>query len=121
MTSASAGETGPPNSAGDGGDKPRRDADVDAKADAKAKTDAKTDAKAVPSKKPERVAKVAGALVRRAVIIGVIVGGLLGVGIAALVLNIIGCRRDAARERENQKMLDDWNAEQERKRAEGRP
>jgi len=68
-----------------------------------------------PPKKPDRMAQVGAVLVRRAVVIGVVAGGLLGLGLGAVVLNVIGCRRDAARVRENQKMLDDWNVEQKRK------
>jgi hypothetical protein len=78
------------------------------------------DANAEPPKKPDRLAQVGATLVRRAVIIGVVAGGLLGLGLGAVVLNIIGCRREAARERENQKMLDDWNADLERKNGEDR-
>jgi hypothetical protein len=59
-------------------------------------------------------------VVRRAVLIGILIGALVGLAIGAIVLNIVSGRREAAIERENQKLLDDWNAEQERKLKEER-
>ena len=79
-----------------------------------------SDAKLEPPKQPDRWANLIEVAARRAVVIGVIAGGLVGLGLGAIVLNIIGCRREAAVEREHQKLLDDWQAEQDRKQEEER-
>jgi hypothetical protein len=68
----------------------------------------------------ERRPTIVDSVVRRAVLIGIFIGGLAGLAIGAFVLNIISGRREAAIERENQKQLDDWNAEQQRKQKEER-
>jgi hypothetical protein len=79
-----------------------------------------SDANTQRPKRPDRWAEFLAGAARRAVLIGVIAGGLVGLGLGAIVLNIIGCRREAALERENQRVLDEWQAEQDRKQEEER-
>jgi hypothetical protein len=76
--------------------------------------------RAEPRKKPDPWAEFLAGVARRAVLVGVIVGGLVGLGLGAIVLNIVGCRREAAIQREHQRVLDEWQAEQDRKQEEER-
>ena len=79
-----------------------------------------SDAKLEPPKQPDRWANLIEVAARRAVVIGLIVGGLVGLGLGAIILQVVGCRREAAREREDQRILSEWESEQERKKAEER-
>jgi hypothetical protein len=79
-----------------------------------------SDAKIEPPMQPDRWAKLIEVAARRAVLVGIVVGGLIGLALGGIVLNIVGCQRKAAFERENQRILDEWQAEQNRKQEEER-
>jgi hypothetical protein len=75
-----------------------------------------SDAGAKRPQKPDRMAELIAMVARRAVLFGIVAGGLVGLSLGGVVLKIVGCRREAAAEREDQRILREWNAEQERKR-----
>jgi hypothetical protein len=68
----------------------------------------------------ERRAALGEFVARRAVLVGVVVGGVVGLGIGAIIIAIVRGRRRRAIEVEDERLRGEFEAEQERKRAEDR-
>jgi len=73
-----------------------------------------------PPKRTDRWEKLGEALARRAVLVGIVTGGAVGLAIGAIIISIVRGRRREALEREDRRLIDEFEAEQERKKAEQR-
>jgi hypothetical protein len=73
-----------------------------------------------PQPPPDRWAGLKETVARRAVLVGIVLGGLVGLGVGGIILKFIGWRREEAQRREDQRILDEWHAEENRKKDEER-